>query len=132
MGGGKSASTSRELINCTNYGDVKGTYSLGGICGYFADGKISKCINLGSVEGSGNLVGGICGYAGGANLLSCENRGNIKGGTSVGGIIGTGGGDVNYKKTSINSCVNNGSHLATDTSGKSGNIVGNNLGVTIN
>lgn len=99
--------SSSNVSNCKNYGKVKATgteygYSgTGGIVGTQRDGKISKCINYGKVEGYAR-VGGIIGTSKNIHITECENTGEIivideSGGYFVngtGGIVGDHSGGI--------------------------------------
>lgn len=96
-----------NLINCTNYADVKGTdYYAGGLIGYATNQNfpsndkivINGCYNRGNVKGSCD-VGGLCGYllnatdSLGADVMNSSNEGKVTGYRSVGGIFGSIKGD---------------------------------------
>ena len=78
------------VINCKNYGVIKGASNVGGICGAASTGSIfTTCTNSGNIIGTGNAVGGICGAASNTTSTNCTNSGNITGaGDEVGGICG--------------------------------------------
>lgn len=58
---------------------------IAGIIGGATSSSISDCINYGNVEGS-YVIGGVSSYYG--NASNCRNYGNIKGVEHVGGITG--------------------------------------------
>ncbi len=76
-----------RIYDCTNTGNVTGTGRLvGGIGGYFKQGgKVLNCINYGSVKGS-EMVGGIGGlessiavaYEGAATIANSINLGKVE------------------------------------------------------
>ncbi|MCQ2206841.1 MAG: hypothetical protein MJZ02_01315, partial [Paludibacteraceae bacterium] len=74
------------IKNCVAEGNVKGTNSVGGICGYSL-GRVSGCVNYASVTGAGS-VGGVIGYASMSELSQCQNIGHVSGKGNVGGLIG--------------------------------------------
>lgn len=49
-----------KVINCTNYGDVKSEYRVGGIVGYNSTGRIEKCMSNATIQAK-YTVGGIVG-----------------------------------------------------------------------
>lgn len=88
--------------NCTNTGEVIGSYSYtGGIVGAAMKGAISNCTNNGSVTGNGHSIGGITGglgiystttptvYNGTAAMNNCINLNEIIGKINVGGLSGS-------------------------------------------
>lgn len=90
-----------------------GTYA-GGIVGYNVKGNIRYCSNFGNIKSSysGGSVGGIVGSYDGDILSNCYNSGTIIGYGEVGGIAGSCCANINqcgnegtiisYGKTSIN------------------------------
>lgn len=88
--------------NCTNTGEVIGSYSYtGGIVGAAMKGAISNCTNNGSVTGKRYNTGGIAGalgiystttptvYKGTATMDNCKNLGEINSTfANVGGLTG--------------------------------------------
>ena len=126
-----------------NYGDVKGTYYVGGICGMNRTSTnstlannihIIRCGNSGNVEGTYN-VGGVVGYNGYSSssyypyIESCVNVGRVKGTNYVGGISG-----YNYGATStsykgkIVGCLNSG--IVEATTNYAGGICGYTRGTS--
>ncbi|MCR4718778.1 MAG: hypothetical protein K5768_04020 [Firmicutes bacterium] len=74
--GGICGENSGTINNCTFTGDVSGSTSVGGICGYQKEsGKISNCICLGKVSGK-SYTGGICGQNYGV-LENCTNEASV-------------------------------------------------------
>ena len=63
---------------------------VGGIIGYnnSSSGEITNCYNLGELRGE-NYVGGIVGYNNAVTINMCYNKGSINGATYTGGISGT-------------------------------------------
>ena len=128
------------VIDCKNYGTIKGTYIVGGITAQLYGGSscngtypdimapysasVKNCENHGEIICSGRDVGGIVGqthgYGGGRCISNCVNTANITGGTNVGGMIGrhttTGGALM------IENCTNSGTITATDEGGLWGNL----------
>lgn len=82
-----------------NYGTVSGLDSVGGVVGYYEPeaGNLNDCFNAGDVvglDGSQN-VGGVLGSASSGGFVArVYSRGNVSGTTNVGGLFGTGGGDI--------------------------------------
>ena len=118
-----------RLINCINYGDIKGNFNIGGIAGTVAiatgcenygnisagyeaggiagslSGSASGCKNYGDITTIDGRAGGIAGKSQGSQIEGCLNAGTV---TSVdataydyatGGIIG-------YGVSSVNDCAN--------------------------
>ncbi|MCR4692366.1 MAG: hypothetical protein K5664_00610 [Firmicutes bacterium] len=74
--GGICGENSGTINNCTFTGDVSGSASVGGICGYQKEsGKISDCICSGTVSGK-SYTGGICGQNYGT-LENCTNEASV-------------------------------------------------------
>lgn len=114
---GDCTSTGGSIINCINYGAVKGASKVGGIQGA---GKtiLNGCHNDGAVTGKGN-VGGIVGF-GGKSIQRCYNNAQIKStATKTGGIIGT----VTSGSFKISQCFNTTKGVISGTSNVGG-IVG--------
>ena len=92
------------LTNCYNTGTVThsgGAYAVGGIVGNLNAKQITNCYNAGTVTGTG-YVGGIVG-TGNGDIVGCYNEGAIGGDDSrAGGIAGL----INGGKISI--CFNAG------------------------
>lgn len=146
-----SRTDSYIISNCKVSGNIKGSSSVAGFCGYFyipvsgsdrSIALIEKSCNAANVSGSSG-VGGIIGYQyssaysygyyGGKNgycqISCCTNTGTINGKTSIGGIIG-----YAYESTvsgtygkglgylSVYDCYNYGN---INASSLSGGIIGN-------
>ena len=83
------------IVNCINYGNINGTYSLGGIVAQSGE-RILQCANYGTIKGNEHLAGivGTCAgsyeslnpYVPGDSIEKCANFGNIIGNWYVGGI----------------------------------------------
>lgn len=99
--------------NCVSYVDVtsNGTTSKsGGICGYQLNGTIEKCVNLGTVSGSGDNLGGITGYVEKGTVKYCVNLGTIdcKGNANLcAGITGQNY-NINASSIEVSYCYNAG------------------------
>ena len=66
----------------------KGSYYVGGVCGYCDNGSIKYCFNKGAISGIDNM-GGLCGFAAGGNIENCYNAGTVSGsGQKVCGVCG--------------------------------------------
>lgn len=80
------------VINCKNTGSVRGTNTLGGVCGDNS-GNITNCFNEGTVGGE-DYVGGVCGENAGT-IKSCYNTANVFADREhVGSVRGSGSGEV--------------------------------------
>ena len=101
---GGISGNSKNGINITdsdNYGLISGTTEVGGICGTVL-GKVTGCTNYGTVTGTGGVIGGIAGESeSGTTISSCTNNGEINGLNTTGGICGLASGTVT-------DCTNNG------------------------
>ena len=110
-----------SIRKCHNYGDVKGTYYVGGIAGFNRGSynstasyamKVSSCANSGEVSGT-YYVGGIAGrngyssYGYNAHIEQCVNTGRVKGTYYNGGICGYNYGYSSYKSI-VRGCLNAG------------------------
>ena len=73
-----SLTSTYEIRNCRNRGEVKGTNYLGGIVGYGGYCRIRFCDNYGDVNATSYGIGGIGGYMNSYGLVSgCNNYGNV-------------------------------------------------------
>ncbi|BAK44217.1 MBG domain-containing protein [Eggerthella sp. YY7918] len=89
--------SSSEIGNCTNWGEVKTPHEFeatGGVVGRIADsspmGLFScayNCVNNGYVNANGNIVGGVVGKSSSA-VAFCANYGDVRGLSETGGVIG--------------------------------------------
>ncbi len=105
--------------NIETSGEVIGSRSVGGVCGYLEQGTIRNSANKCKVSGKsyiGGLIGGKYGYnvGGRETICNCINYGRIEGKTYVGGISGACERDV------ISNCCNHsdvvtGSGIQADT-----------------
>ena len=107
------------LENLTNYANVSGASTLGGVVGNAENNAstVVGCVNYGNVTGTSWIIGGVTG-SGGHEVLNCVNFGNVTstGNDCVGGIAGS------TKNTGkIENCYNYGVITAR---GKIGGIVG--------
>ena len=94
-----------SISNLAVGGYIRGSESVGGICGYIRDGVITHCLNLAQVESTGYYVGGICGYVsqnGRTPLVDyCVNMGAVYSNNQyAGGICGS------ASNTTISYCYN--------------------------
>jgi hypothetical protein len=71
-----------NIQNCQFYGIVKGTYRVGGICGYL-EGKAISLTNRGLVMGE-EYIGGITGEIFSGNYEDFKNEGYVYGHENVG------------------------------------------------
>lgn len=87
------------ISNCSNSAEIRGSYSIGGVCGVaYGEGTItiSNCSNSGSVTATGDddAVGGICGDAYADSMVTisnCYNSGTLSSAGSdkyTGGVCG--------------------------------------------
>ena len=83
--------TKIKISDCTNYGNVKGCYNIGGVIG-IGSADVSHCDNHGTVTSNGNCVGGVIGeQRNGGVVENCTNYGTVNadgGDTGIGGVIG--------------------------------------------
>ena len=126
-----------------NYGNVSGTYYVGGVCGInrtytnttLANGPhVQHCGNAGDVEGT-DYVGGVAGYNGYSSssyypyIESCVNVGRVKGTNYVGGISGYHYGSTSTSyKGKIVGCLNAG--IVEATTNYAGGICGYTRGTS--
>ena len=121
---GIAGQANKPIIGCINYGNVSGTWALGGVVGFVdtnATVTITNCVNNGNINATSTGIGGILGIyyeaatgTGSVTITGCLNNANVKGTWGVGGIAGDTLGE-------IIGCVNNGSISAQ---GDLGGIVG--------
>ena len=121
---GIAGQANKPIIGCVNYGNVSGTWALGGVVGFVATDAtvtITNCVNNGNITATSTGIGGILGIyynaatgTGNVTITGCVNNGSVKGTWGIGGIAGDTLGE-------ITNCVNNGSLSA---SGDLGGIVG--------
>ncbi len=124
--GGIVGKAGKLLIDsCSNFGNISGEMSAGGITGGGAD-YIKNCFNAGTIISSGSTstdsyAGGIVGgeYASVISIENCYNIGDISAKKVAGGIIGGGtAGSVNIKNSYNNGNIKN----ATTKKAMVGNI----------
>jgi hypothetical protein len=79
-----------SVSNSANYGDVTGTFRVGGIYGYGNGVGATNNYNTASIKSSGTNAGGIFGYAG-APIIIVNNysTGNVEANSIAGGLAGT-------------------------------------------
>ena len=66
-----------SITSCANYGAVTGTRTyVGGMAGYFASGTIQNSANYGDIKGT-NSVGNLIGFADKCNLNNVLGTGNV-------------------------------------------------------
>lgn len=96
--GGICGDNSATLQGCSNVGNVKGKFCVGGIVGQsYGSGNtiwIKDCYNRGNVIGDTEKIGGIGGYIDRSLVENCYSQATVSGNTAVGGICGYG-----YKTT---------------------------------
>ena len=96
--GGICGDNSATLQGCSNVGNVKGKFHVGGIVGESSGfGNtiwIKDCYNRGSVIGDTRDIGGIGGYIGYSLVENCYSQATVSGNTNVGGICGDGRADT--------------------------------------
>jgi len=97
-----------SIINCVNEASVYGKTAVGGLVGLIQNGSVESSVNKGSVTARSGNAGGIVGYTNGSSAKSisnCANYGEILGGSttnvaySVGGIIGSAGGNITIENS---------------------------------
>ena len=90
--GGICGDNSATLQGCSNVGNVKGKFYVGGIVGEsYGSGNtiwIKDCYNRGNVIGDTKDIGGIGGYIGSSLVENCYSQATVSGNTNVGGICG--------------------------------------------
>ena len=92
--GGICGDNSATLQGCSNVGNVKGKFYVGGIVGEsYGSGNtiwIKDCYNRGNVIGDTKDIGGIGGHIGRSLVENCYSQATVSGNTNVGGICGNG------------------------------------------
>ena len=90
--GGICGDNSATLQGCSNVGNVKGKFYVGGIVGESSGlGDtiwIKDCYNRGNVIGDTEKIGGIGGCIGSSLVENCYSQATVSGNTNVGGICG--------------------------------------------
>ena len=68
----------KGIDKCTNYGEIKGSRSVGGIVSYNWFGVTNHCINYGTIiDADGGDIGGIVGLNWHGKVYNCLNVGNV-------------------------------------------------------
>lgn len=96
-----------QISGCTNAGEIKGDYNVGGIVGRNAGANISDCENTGKIIASQKMAG-IVGSEQKGKITSCKNNGEIVGredATTYSYAAGIAG---EMYDCNIDKCVNNG------------------------
>lgn len=125
---GIAGQANKPIKDCINYGNVSGTWALGGVVGFIATdatASIESCENFGTISATSTGIGGILGIyynaatgTGTVTIKNCVNNGAVSGTWGVGGIAGDTLGEVI-------DCVNNGTISAK---GDLGGIIGKAYG----
>lgn len=76
------------ITGCSNYAEVDGEYSTGGVVGYLYYSTMSNCLNYGTIASDVNVTGGIVGSMFNSNVYNCGNNGKVTGWMQLGGIVG--------------------------------------------
>ena len=101
------------IEKCSNKGNIKGKFQVGGILGSGA-ASISECYNTASLYSESNdfysAIGGIAANGGNCEIVDCYNTGNVEGPRNVGGITG---GGVKYAER----CYNSGHIISKSSAG---------------
>ena len=102
VGGVCGSNTNQGAItNCYNTGIVRGSETVGGVCGSNY-GTITNCSNKGNVGEDDESVGGVCGSNYGT-ITNCNNAGIVSGKSYGGGVCGK-----NSNGGTITNCNNTG------------------------
>ena len=102
VGGVCGSNTNQGAItNCYNTGIVRGSETVGGVCGSNY-GTITNCSNKGNVGEDDESVGGVSGSNYGI-ITNCNNAGIVSGKSYVGGVCGK-----NSNGGTVTSCNNTG------------------------
>lgn len=117
------------ISDCSNYAEVSGKYSIGGVVGYLYYSNMNACMNYAAVKSSSNCTGGIVGRLFYSKVYNCANSGKVTGWMQLGGIAGwilSGG--------TVENCYNIGeiSILNYTNAGIIGGIAGENEGTLAN
>ena len=123
IGGVCGFNDSGKIENCFNEGIVRGTSTIGGVCGFNDSGKIENCFNEGIVSGTDRNIGGVCGNNDSGTTKCCYNTASVSGLKAVGGVCGS------NSYGTITNCFNEGT-----VSGKYyvGGVCGDSYGGTTN
>ncbi len=102
VGGVCGSNTNQGAItNCYNTGIVRGSETVGGVCGSNY-GTITNCSNKGNVGEDDDSVGGVSGSNYGT-ITNCNNAGIVSGKSYVGGVCGK-----NSNGGTVTNCNNTG------------------------
>ena len=102
VGGVCGSNTNQGAItNCYNTGIVRGSETVGGVCGSNY-GTITNCSNKGNVGEDDESVGGVSGSNYGT-ITNCNNAGIVSGKSYVGGVCGK-----NSNGGTVTNCNNTG------------------------
>ena len=102
VGGVCGSNTAKGAItNCYNTGIVRGSETVGGVCGSNY-GTITNCSNKGNVGEDDDSVGGVSGSNYGT-ITNCNNAGIVSGKSYVGGVCGK-----NSNGGTVTNCNNTG------------------------
>ena len=102
VGGVCGSNTNQGAItNCYNTGIVRGSETVGGVCGSNY-GTITNCSNKGNVGEDDESVGGVCGSNYGT-ITNCNTAGIVSGKSYVGGVCGK-----NSNGGTVTNCNNTG------------------------
>jgi len=113
--GGVAGANTRDIVNCSVQGSVKGANRVGGVAGVSngANAKVDSCTFTGSVAGSGNWVGGVVGrnYGANAKVSCCSFTGGsvTSFGDFVGGVVGAADDNISSVTTFVEDCLATGS-----------------------
>lgn len=79
-----------DVFNCSNRGEIKGQYQVGGIEGFSRANHIKWSYNCGSINATSSYAGGLIGesVAGGPEFHICYNHASINARGVSGGIAG--------------------------------------------
>ena len=94
------------ITNCYNTGIVRGSETVGGVCGSNY-GTITNCSNKGNVGEDDESVGGVSGSNYGT-ITNCNNAGIVSGKSYVGGVCGK-----NSNGGTVTNCNNTGEVIGT-------------------
>lgn len=132
-GSGKGRQNSiGTVVECENYGEVKGNYFCAGILGTAEYMNINGCKNYGNITttNKNKSAGGIVGWHNYApvDIINCSNNKMILSDLSAGGIVGhsAGASIANDLLLNIKNCYNTGELVSNN---QCGGIIGNQ-GVT--
>ena len=118
--GGVCGSNYGTITNCNNAGIVSGKSYVGGVCGKNSNGgTVTNCNNTGEVRGTSQYIGGLSGDNDSSSITNCNNTGEVKAtGKFVGGLSGG-----NYNNGTITNCY-------YDSTVYTGTAIGDDMGTT--